>query len=440
MPTQTFTDIQTADIIPTTLANYDTVFMYGYDPNQMSAQQKADLVAWVYNGGKLIICPGEDAFYGTTWDYTWLPEPIVLSVPGAMGASGTLTIAEDSVLTQDGSGNPIDVNYLGTQTDAVGDADVLTIQGSGWCAALIATNYAKITGPAEMYDQYGQGVIIFNGLDWDYAGYGADPELVQLMKNMFDVSTLTCGAPWTGNLDVTKEANEVECLGDTITFTVTVTNNQPVGVTNVQWTDTPPAEITMSTTSGSLSDLAASGGYTEFTITATADAIGTGLVNEILVTGDGPGGAPFSGTASWTFDIEQCVIPVAFDLKPGSCPNSYNRGDKGVVPAAILGTSDFDVNEIDTSTLYLEGVSPLRYAYEDVGAPLDCGGPCTLCACWEGLPDGYLDLTVKFDSQDIAAIADIAAATKGDYVPLTITGALLDGTEITGEDCLRIVK
>jgi uncharacterized repeat protein (TIGR01451 family) len=309
-PGQTFTDIQVADVTPATLAQYDTVFMYATNPNPLSAQQKADLLSWVDAGGKLVLCPGEDIAYGPAWDYSWLPEAVTLSTPGAMGAPGTLTIAEDSVLTQDGSGNPIDVNDLGFYTDAVGDADVLTVLSSGWCAALIATNYNQVTGPAEMYDLYGNGIIIFNGLDWDYLGFNAN--LRQAMKNMFDVDYLSCGVPWDGNLEVTKASDKpLYMVGETITFTVTVTNPQPVDATNVMWTDNPPAEISMGTISGPLANIPAGGSLPPFTITATAVTGGTGLVNEVLITGDGPGGNKFSGVAHVTFDIQSNQPPVA---------------------------------------------------------------------------------------------------------------------------------
>jgi hypothetical protein len=136
-----------------------------------------------------------------------------------------------------------------------------------------------------------------------------------------------------------------------------------------------------------------------------------------------------------------CVIPVAVDIKPGSCPNAFNRGDKGVLPVAILGSEEVDVTMIDPDSILLEGVAPIRFAIEDVGAPLVCMDECESCACWQGYPDGFDDLTLKFDSPAIAATGVVTGATvKGDPVPLAITGALFDGTPITGGDCLWVVK
>ena len=45
------------------------------------------------------------------------------------------------------------------------------------------------------------------------------------------------------------------------------------------------------------------------------------------------------------------MLPVEIDIKPGSCPNSWNRESNGVLPVAILGTEDFDVTQIDVSSV-----------------------------------------------------------------------------------------
>jgi uncharacterized repeat protein (TIGR01451 family) len=156
-------------------------------------------------------------------------------------------------------------------------------------------------------------------------------------------------------------------------------------------------------------------------------------------------------------------IPVAFDIKPQSCPNPLNvknprtdvrSEDKGsensfaasdtrpddpalraaVLPVAILGAADFNVTDIDVTTVTLEGVTPLRYSYEDVAAPVD---DTTNCACTTRGPDGYKDLTLKFDrSEIIAALGEVA---DGEVVQLTITGNLGDGTPIVGTDCVIIL-
>ena len=46
-------------------------------------------------------------------------------------------------------------------------------------------------------------------------------------------------------------------------------------------------------------------------------------------------------------------IPVPVDIKPGSCPNPLNVKSRGILPAAILGSADFDIEQIDTATRWL---------------------------------------------------------------------------------------
>ena len=131
------------------------------------------------------------------------------------------------------------------------------------------------------------------------------------------------------------------------------------------------------------------------------------------------------------------VIEVSVDIKPGSCPNPLNVKAKGVLTAAILGTEDFDVTQIEPASVRLVGVLPLRWALEDVATPFegdkdDCGD------CTEEGPDGFLDLTLKFDMQAIvAALGDVE---DGDCLVLTLEGQLLDGTPIVGEDVVVILK
>ena len=129
---------------------------------------------------------------------------------------------------------------------------------------------------------------------------------------------------------------------------------------------------------------------------------------------------------------------AAVDIKPGSCPNPLNLASRGVLPVAILGTEEFDVTGIDTASIRLEGVSPVRSHYEDVATPVTDGNECECNA--EG-PDDYLDLTLKFKTQQLAEeiVNSLGEITAGDELVLTLTGALTDGTPIVGEDCVIIV-
>lgn len=135
-----------------------------------------------------------------------------------------------------------------------------------------------------------------------------------------------------------------------------------------------------------------------------------------------------------TVTVEDNENPVMVDVKPQSCPNPLNIRSRGVVPAAILGSENFDIAEIDPATVTLEGVPALRWDVEDVSTPV--GDTADTCACNAFGGDGYSDLTLKFDKGEI--VAALGAVDDGDLVPLTLTGQLLDGTPIGGTDCLLI--
>lgn len=160
-------------------------------------------------------------------------------------------------------------------------------------------------------------------------------------------------------------------------------------------------------------------------------------------------------------DVTICtgIQSVDIDIKPQSCPNPLNvvsspdtwlteddldvaaakvgpgvpQRPKAVIPVAILG-NDVDVYDIDPSTVELEGVSPVRFNYGDVATPVD--DEAEECECTTLGPDGYMDMTLKFDR---AAIIDsLGVVSDGDVIELTLTGQLYDGTDIEGTDCVII--
>ena len=116
---------------------------------------------------------------------------------------------------------------------------------------------------------------------------------------------------------------------------------------------------------------------------------------------------------------------VALDVKAGSCPNPINTMSGGRISVAVLGSETFDVSTIDTSSLLLEGVPPKAVHFEDVSTPYEGNGH----GCTTDGPDGYMDLQLKFKVQDILAAL-------GNLLPheLILTGTLMDGTEIKGQD------
>lgn len=143
-------------------------------------------------------------------------------------------------------------------------------------------------------------------------------------------------------------------------------------------------------------------------------------------------------------DVTPVPVSLPLDIKPGSCPNPLNLKSKGVLPVAVLGAEDFDVTTIDPLTILLsregieDGVSPIRSDYEDVATPFEF----ELCDCHDFNGDGYMDLTLKFKTQELIEELELDAYA-GETIPLTLIGNLREleyGTPIYGQDCVWILK
>jgi len=144
-----------------------------------------------------------------------------------------------------------------------------------------------------------------------------------------------------------------------------------------------------------------------------------------------------------SLDAQTLAVEVPVDVKPRSCPNFLDARSRGVLSVAILGTRDFDVTQINPASIRLAGVTPLGAAFEDVATPI---GPWLGKEqpehCTDQGPDGFLDLTLAFDIQEvIEAIEAVFAPVEGSaVVVLPLEGTLFEGTSITGEDVAAISK
>jgi len=113
-------------------------------------------------------------------------------------------------------------------------------------------------------------------------------------------------------------------------------------------------------------------------------------------------------TATWTQESEP---PIAIETGPAK----LNVNSQGVLPMIVYGTEDFDVQTIDPSSLLLNGaVFPEQHSYEDAGSKSS------------GEPDGFLDLCLKFDTQEIVKALEAQGVTLSDGQPVTLilTGSL----------------
>ncbi|HUT28463.1 MAG TPA: hypothetical protein VMX13_01630 [Sedimentisphaerales bacterium] len=158
--------------------------------------------------------------------------------------------------------------------------------------------------------------------------------------------------------------------------------------------------------------------------------------------------------AGWLLGCDE--VPI--DIKPQSCPNPVNVKSNGVLPVAILGTDGFDVNDVNTASIRLaavfsEGilepidVAPIagKFGYSDVSTPVVRVDQAD-CNCAETGPDGYMDLTVHFYTQDVIAAVEEALQRPledGEQLGLGLVAdlwddVLIDEPDIGGYDCIVI--
>ena len=139
------------------------------------------------------------------------------------------------------------------------------------------------------------------------------------------------------------------------------------------------------------------------------------------------------------WNVEETPVDVAVDIKPQSCPNPVNTKSQGVLPVAIVSDGSFDASQVNPATIELAGVSPTKWDSEDVTTPHEpYVGKEDCYDCSEAGPDGLMDLTLKFDTQEI--VAAMGSVEDGQCLTLKLTARLWDGTPIAGEDVVIVKK
>ncbi|GAB6194367.1 hypothetical protein [Desulfocastanea catecholica] len=135
-----------------------------------------------------------------------------------------------------------------------------------------------------------------------------------------------------------------------------------------------------------------------------------------------PTALTFLSDGSFTGTMTPIVVTqVDIDIKPGSVTNCFNKNEHGVIPAAIFGASDFNVDDIDVNSLSLQGL-----AIKMVGKSVRY-----LVHTDFVNEDEYLDLIVQFEDDD--------SWTGNGRVLATLTGVLYDGSPIEGNDDICII-
>ncbi|UCE85872.1 MAG: S8 family serine peptidase [Deltaproteobacteria bacterium] len=121
---------------------------------------------------------------------------------------------------------------------------------------------------------------------------------------------------------------------------------------------------------------------------------------------------------------EIALVDVRLDIKPGDAENAIQASDKGLVPVAILGSSDFDVAEVDVATLtFFE----MRHHYAVAAPAHDLRDPKRLRKHTRDVDrDGFPDLVSHYRTEELGIhVGDDAACLAGE----TFDGILFEGCD-----------
>jgi len=123
------------------------------------------------------------------------------------------------------------------------------------------------------------------------------------------------------------------------------------------------------------------------------------------------------GLLLWVATMAMAASTVDIDIRPGSEADSINcNNPKEVITVAIIGTSDFDVTQVDTRSVEFEGAFEMQMQghFEDIDG------------------DGDIDLVFSFRMGDTVLRCE---DTEG-----KLTGLLVDGTPFEGTDAVKMVS
>ena len=111
-------------------------------------------------------------------------------------------------------------------------------------------------------------------------------------------------------------------------------------------------------------------------------------------------------------------VEVVIDVNPGG--DCIKNNAKGVIPVAIYGSADFDVTQIDFSTVELESLT-IKIAGQSGTFQVE-----------------FSDLNLASFTDVVVKIDDSASVLPSGDIEVTLIGALLDGTEFEGAQTICV--
>ncbi len=193
---------------------------------------KRALAGWVARGNKLIIQDSDGCGPGSEPDYSFLPLSLKTANAGARGVSGALRFVERSALASDDPASPSWIDMPSWQAKAngnpgndLGDSNLITDYGAGWCGALTGANATGARGFVLAYARHGRGTIIYDGVDFDqFANIAYRQYVTRQLALPFDPDPLPCSsriAPFVITTEPGVRSRQA-VPGETVTYPLSV--------------------------------------------------------------------------------------------------------------------------------------------------------------------------------------------------------------------------
>jgi hypothetical protein len=203
------------------------------------------------------------------------------------------------------------------------------------------------------------------------------------------------------------------------------------------WRGAGPAASVAAEVAGAPAPAEEDTGPAEDEIAAAENAIGSGA--DEATSAEDRADAGEAGTRPLPADPAGDFL-VAVDVRPQQCPNRLGADQDANVAVVIAGTDGFDVRDLDPQSIRLAGVAPnyQRTRFRDLASPHEpVVGKRDSEDCTRTGSDGLEDLLMRFSNQSLVKALGPAAA--GGVAFVRLTGKLVDGTPIRGEDVVVVV-